>query len=201
MLVRREALESAGCFDERFFMYSDETDLCRRIKTAGWEIRHVPQMTILHHDGKAGVKPHIESLGAVTRMLYARKYFCPRTGCYTVRRDSTSRPPGHLRWVRRDRTSKTSGQPRGRCDAVRPPTHTFRSDHEPRRRRDRRSSVAQCTGTRPAVAGSGPRRALIPVAGSAARSAQVSHGGGRLSDDAGAGDHPDIPRRRRAAAG
>jgi GT2 family glycosyltransferase len=77
MLARREALESAGCFDERFFMYSDETDLCRRIKMAGWEIRHLPQMTILHHDRKAGVKPHIESLGAVTRIMYARKHFSP----------------------------------------------------------------------------------------------------------------------------
>jgi N-acetylglucosaminyl-diphospho-decaprenol L-rhamnosyltransferase len=77
MLARREALESAGYFDERFFMYCDETDLCRRITLAGWEIRHLPQMTILHHDRKAGVKPHIESLGAVTRGMYARKYFSP----------------------------------------------------------------------------------------------------------------------------
>ena len=77
LFVRREALESAGYFDERFFMYCDETDLCRRIKTAGWEIRHLPQMTILHHDRKAGVKPHIESLSAVTRVMYAGKYFSP----------------------------------------------------------------------------------------------------------------------------
>jgi N-acetylglucosaminyl-diphospho-decaprenol L-rhamnosyltransferase len=77
MLARREALESAGCFDERFFMYSEETDLCKRIKSAGWEIRHLPQMTILHHATKDGVKPHIESLGAVTRMIYARKHFSP----------------------------------------------------------------------------------------------------------------------------
>ena len=34
-------------------------------------------MTILHHDGKAGVKPHIESLYAATRMMYARKHFSP----------------------------------------------------------------------------------------------------------------------------
>jgi N-acetylglucosaminyl-diphospho-decaprenol L-rhamnosyltransferase len=77
MLARREAIESAGYLDERFFMYSDETDLCRRIKTAGWEIRHLPFMTILHHDGKAGVKPSIESLGAWTRLAYARKHFSP----------------------------------------------------------------------------------------------------------------------------
>jgi hypothetical protein len=77
MLARREALESAGCFDERYFMYSEETDLCRRIKTAGWSIRHFPTMTILHHDRKAGVKPHIESLSAATKMMYARKFFSP----------------------------------------------------------------------------------------------------------------------------
>ena len=77
MLARREALESSGYFDERFFMYCDETDLCARIRAAGWEIRHLPQMTILHHDGKAGVKPHIESLGAFTRVQYARKHLSP----------------------------------------------------------------------------------------------------------------------------
>ncbi|HEV2873690.1 MAG TPA: glycosyltransferase family 2 protein [Thermoleophilaceae bacterium] len=77
MLVRREAIESAGFLDERFFMYSDETDFCRRIKTAGWEIRHLPSMTIVHHEGKAGVKPAIESLLAHTRIVYARKHFSP----------------------------------------------------------------------------------------------------------------------------
>ncbi len=77
MMVRREAIESAGFLDERFFMYSDETDFCRRIKTAGWEVRHLPAMTILHHEGKAGVKPSIESLNAYTRTMYARKHFSP----------------------------------------------------------------------------------------------------------------------------
>jgi GT2 family glycosyltransferase len=77
MLTRREAIESAGFLDERYFMYSDETDFCRRIKTAGWEIRHLPDMTIIHHEGKAGVKPHIEALGAWTRIRYAHKFFSP----------------------------------------------------------------------------------------------------------------------------
>ena len=77
MLARREAIESAGFLDERYFMYSDETDFCRRIKMAGWEVRHLPQMTIIHHEGKAGIKPSIESLSAYTRLAYARKYFSP----------------------------------------------------------------------------------------------------------------------------
>src|SRR3954447_2936779 len=49
LLVRREALEAAGWFDERFFLYVEETDLCRRIKAAGWYIAHLPVMTIVHH--------------------------------------------------------------------------------------------------------------------------------------------------------
>ena len=35
MLARREALESAGLLDERFFIYSEETDLCLRIRQRG----------------------------------------------------------------------------------------------------------------------------------------------------------------------
>jgi GT2 family glycosyltransferase len=54
MLVGREALES-WFLDERLLMLSQETDLCRRIGAAGWEIRHLPPMTILYHEGKAGI--------------------------------------------------------------------------------------------------------------------------------------------------
>jgi hypothetical protein len=77
MLARREALESAGFLDERFFLYSDEPDLCRRIKMAGWEVWHLPRMTIVHHEGKAGVNPRIESINAYSRMVYARKHLSP----------------------------------------------------------------------------------------------------------------------------
>jgi N-acetylglucosaminyl-diphospho-decaprenol L-rhamnosyltransferase len=77
MLARREAIESAGFLDERFFMYAEETDLCRRIKSAGWEVRHVPWMTILHYGAEVGVEPSIESLNAYSRVVYARKHFSP----------------------------------------------------------------------------------------------------------------------------
>ena len=54
MLARREALESAGLLDERFFIYSEEPDLCLRIKRAGWDGPPPPAMTIVHHAGKGG---------------------------------------------------------------------------------------------------------------------------------------------------
>ena len=40
MLARREALQSAGFLDERFFIYSEEPDLCLRMKRAGWKVCH-----------------------------------------------------------------------------------------------------------------------------------------------------------------
>jgi len=77
MLARREAIEGAGLMDERFFMYSEETDLCQRIRDAGWEVRHLPWMTILHYGAKVGIDPRIERLSAYNRLAYARKHFSP----------------------------------------------------------------------------------------------------------------------------
>lgn len=77
MLARREALLSAGLLDERFFIYSEEPDLCLRIKRAGWQVRHLPQMTIVHHAGKGGVRPRMLAQDAYARKQYARKHFTP----------------------------------------------------------------------------------------------------------------------------
>lgn len=83
MLTRREALLSAGLLDERFFIYCEETDFCLRIKEAGWDIRHLPGMTIVHHAGKGGVRPKMIAQDAYTRRQYARKHFSgPRQGAY-----------------------------------------------------------------------------------------------------------------------
>jgi N-acetylglucosaminyl-diphospho-decaprenol L-rhamnosyltransferase len=75
MLARREALFGAGFMDERFFLFSDEPDLCLRIRRAGWRIIHSPAMTIVHHAGKAGAKPRLFAQEVVARRIYARKHF------------------------------------------------------------------------------------------------------------------------------
>lgn len=74
MLIRREALLAAGLLDERSFIYSEEPDLCGRISDHGWAIRHLPFMTIVHHAGKAGIKPRILAQDVYSRLLYARKH-------------------------------------------------------------------------------------------------------------------------------
>jgi N-acetylglucosaminyl-diphospho-decaprenol L-rhamnosyltransferase len=50
MLVRREAAEQVGWLDGDFFVYSDETDFCKRLRDAGWRILFVPAARAVHHD-------------------------------------------------------------------------------------------------------------------------------------------------------
>jgi hypothetical protein len=50
MLVRRRAAAEIGYLDPGFFVYSDETDLCKRLGDAGWRVLHVPAATAVHHE-------------------------------------------------------------------------------------------------------------------------------------------------------
>jgi hypothetical protein len=50
MLVRREAAAQVGHLDPEFFVYSDETDFCKRLADAGWRILFVPEATAIHHE-------------------------------------------------------------------------------------------------------------------------------------------------------
>ena len=53
MLVRRDAALEIGGFDPAFFVYSDETDFCKRLTDAGWRILYVPAARAIHHDQMA----------------------------------------------------------------------------------------------------------------------------------------------------
>ncbi|MFW5875173.1 MAG: glycosyltransferase family 2 protein [Myxococcota bacterium] len=48
MLVRRAVFEDVGLFDERFFLYFEETDFCLRARRAGWGTLHVPDSSVIH---------------------------------------------------------------------------------------------------------------------------------------------------------
>lgn len=53
LIVRRAVLEQAGVLDPAYFMYSEEIDLCYRIRRAGWRIYWVPQAKIVHYGGQS----------------------------------------------------------------------------------------------------------------------------------------------------
>ena len=51
ILARRDALEAVGGFDERFFLYWEDADLCRRLRVGGGYTRYVPGATVIHRVG------------------------------------------------------------------------------------------------------------------------------------------------------
>jgi GT2 family glycosyltransferase len=51
VLARREALAAEHGFDERYFLYWEDADLCRRLRTRGYEVRYVPSATAVHRVG------------------------------------------------------------------------------------------------------------------------------------------------------
>jgi len=53
LAFRRSVLEQVGEYDERYFMYFDEVDLCYRVKQAGWQIKFFPQVCVTHHWAKS----------------------------------------------------------------------------------------------------------------------------------------------------
>lgn len=76
MLARGEALAAVGGFDERFFVYSEEVDLCLRIKRAGWKIVHLPTLTILHHGSTVrALDVRMAQQNAYAQLQYASKHF------------------------------------------------------------------------------------------------------------------------------
>jgi N-acetylglucosaminyl-diphospho-decaprenol L-rhamnosyltransferase len=76
MLVRRAVLEQIGGFDEGFFMYSEELDLCHRAVDAGWQVVYMPNAVVIHYEGKSSEQVvaarHIRFYGS--RVRYVRKY-------------------------------------------------------------------------------------------------------------------------------
>jgi N-acetylglucosaminyl-diphospho-decaprenol L-rhamnosyltransferase len=53
LMLRRQTLDRTGLMDESYFMYTEEVDLCYRIKQQGWENYWVPQAKVVHFGGQS----------------------------------------------------------------------------------------------------------------------------------------------------
>jgi GT2 family glycosyltransferase len=70
LLVRREAAESVGLFDEAFFMFSEEVDWLTRFRHAGWEVLFFPGAEVVHVGGAThGGRMYVENLRSQLRFL------------------------------------------------------------------------------------------------------------------------------------
>ncbi len=64
MLLRRQALDDVGAFDEGYFMYVEDVDLCTRLRSAGWKVLFSPEVEAVHAMG-------VSSRGQSRRMAFA----------------------------------------------------------------------------------------------------------------------------------
>jgi N-acetylglucosaminyl-diphospho-decaprenol L-rhamnosyltransferase len=77
MAIRRAAFESINGFDESFFMYFEEADLCYRLRRAGWQIHFTPTATVVHSGGASTTHNRsamARELHASLRRFYAHHY-------------------------------------------------------------------------------------------------------------------------------
>lgn len=69
LLARREALAAVGGFDEGFFLYEEDVDLCVRVRRAGWRVLYTPAAEVVHHLGRS-----MEQAPARARIEYHRSH-------------------------------------------------------------------------------------------------------------------------------
>jgi GT2 family glycosyltransferase len=80
MLARRDAFEKAHGFDERYFLYWEDADLCRRLRGLGYHVRYVPGATAIHRVGHSSRRVRESATRAFhdSAYLYYATHVAPR---------------------------------------------------------------------------------------------------------------------------
>lgn len=122
LLIRTSAALEVGEWDERFFLYSEETDFQRRLRTLGWSVWFEPSAGATHRQGGSGSSPDLDALLTVNRVRYIEK--CRPRAAAAFRAAVTlgehlRRGPSHARarWMLRSRARWTD-LPSARRDAI-----------------------------------------------------------------------------------
>ena len=82
MLARRDALDSVRGFDERYFLYWEDADLCRRLRAHGYHVRYVPSATAVHTVGQSSKTLRARAIRAFhdSAYLYYETHVAPDSG-------------------------------------------------------------------------------------------------------------------------
>jgi len=70
MFIRRQAATEVNFFDENFFMYVEDLDLCYRLRQQGWEVYFYPQAKALHHIGKSSEQTSSKMIVEFQKSMY-----------------------------------------------------------------------------------------------------------------------------------
>lgn len=74
VLVSRSALEELSGLDEGFFMYCEDTDLCKRLRALGYELVFAPAAVVVHEGGASTPRAQLLPVLAASRLRYASKH-------------------------------------------------------------------------------------------------------------------------------
>jgi N-acetylglucosaminyl-diphospho-decaprenol L-rhamnosyltransferase len=113
VMLRRAALESAGGFDEGFFLYAEETDLFRRLTAAGWCVGFEPRAVASHVGQGSASADMTEVYRAASRVRYARKHHGALVAVLEAIGLAVSNVTHAAAWISRP------GRARGHLDAAR----------------------------------------------------------------------------------
>jgi GT2 family glycosyltransferase/lipopolysaccharide/colanic/teichoic acid biosynthesis glycosyltransferase len=81
MMMKKEVLDQVGLFDEQFFMYCEDIDLCHRITQAGFKIYYFPETQIIHYKGESTKKDNLDYVKTFNKSLYQffQKYYASKS--------------------------------------------------------------------------------------------------------------------------
>lgn len=85
LMLRRAALEAVGDLDERFFMYSEDEDLCLRLRAAGWAVLHATSLAVRHRGGASASRAldRMRSAARASQNAFILKHFgAVRAWCF-----------------------------------------------------------------------------------------------------------------------
>lgn len=77
LMIRRQVLDEIGFFDEGYFFYMEETDLCERARRADWKVKFIPESRVIHHGGQSTrqAKNGLLTLsGAMSELYFFKKH-------------------------------------------------------------------------------------------------------------------------------
>jgi GT2 family glycosyltransferase len=89
MLARSDALKSVGGFDERYFLYWEDADVCRRLRHHGYSIRYLPAAHVVHPGGRSSRSARTLATRAFHRSAYT----------YYATHVARSRPARAIAWL------------------------------------------------------------------------------------------------------
>ena len=75
LMIKKEVFHQIGGFDERYFLFMEDTDLCRSVGAAGYQVLYYPQATAQHHHERLSDQGPLQSLRSKTFWIHVQSAF------------------------------------------------------------------------------------------------------------------------------